>query len=315
MMTYIITLTLRDIMFDYRQLQALATVIEEQSFERAAKRLFLTQSAISQRIKQLEESAGQLLLVRSQPLRLTDAGQQLQRYYHQVTLLQDELLTHLNNAQQEGFNKLTIGLNADSLATWFMDAMQPLMEQSPILLDLRIDDQDQTHQLLRQGDVQGCISASSKPLQGSNAVLLGISRYLALASPRFMQHYFPDGVSSATLTQAPAVEYNEKDDLQNSYIQRFYPEVQDYQRHRVPSSEAFTELIKRGFAWGMAPDLQMKSLLERGEVVELVPGKSIEVPLYWHSWNLATDTGHRLSEQLIRYCQRHLEQPTSRSSY
>lgn len=302
-------------MFDYRQLQALATVIEEQSFDRAAKRLFLTQSAISQRIKQLEESAGQLLLVRGQPLRLTDAGQHLQRHYHQVSLLQSELLKSLDSSQQAGFTRLTIGLNADSLATWFMDALQPLMEQSPILLDLRIDDQDQTHLLLRQGDVQGCISASNKPLQGSSAVLLGISRYLALASPAFIERYFSDGVSSQTLARAPAVEYNEKDDLQNNFIERFYPEIQDYQRHRVPSSEAFTELIKRGFAWGMVPDLQMKSQLESGDVIEFAPGKSIEVPLYWHSWNLATATGKQLTQQLIQYCQLHLEQPATTSPH
>ncbi|WP_372597763.1 LysR family transcriptional regulator ArgP [Amphritea sp.] len=296
-------------MFDYRQLQALATVMEEQSFDRAAKRLFLTQSAISQRIRQLEESAGQLLLVRSQPLRLTSAGEQLHRHYHQVTLLQSELLKTLDNAQEKGFTKLTIGLNADTLATWFMDALQPVLEQSDILLDLRVDDQDQTHLLLRQGDVHGCISSSSKPLQGGNAVFLGISRYLALASPGFIQRYFPNGVSADTLTSAPAVEYNEKDELQDNFLSQFYPAVQTYPRHRVPSSEAFTELIRRGLAWGMAPDLQMKPLIESGAVIEIAPGQSLEVPLYWHSWNLATETGKNLTRHLISYCHQHLEQP------
>ncbi|WP_296058759.1 LysR family transcriptional regulator ArgP [uncultured Amphritea sp.] len=296
-------------MFDYRQLQALATVMEEQSFDRAAKRLFLTQSAISQRIRQLEESAGQLLLVRSQPLRLTSAGEQLHRHYHQVTLLQSELLKTLDNAQEKGFTKLTIGLNADTLATWFMDALQPVLEQSDILLDLRVDDQDQTHLLLRQGDVLGCISSSSKPLQGGNAVFLGISRYLALASPGFIQRYFPNGVSADTLTSAPAVEYNEKDELQDNFLSQFYPAVQTYPRHRVPSSEAFTELIRRGLAWGMAPDLQMKPLIESGAVIEIAPGQSLEVPLYWHSWNLATETGKNLTRHLISYCHQHLEQP------
>ena len=298
-------------MFDYRQLQALATVMEEQSFERAAKRLFLTQSAISQRIRQLEESAGQLLLVRSQPLRLTDAGEQLQRHYHQVTLLQRELLQNLDSRQNDGFTKLTIGLNADSLATWFMDAMQPLLQQSQILLDLRVDDQDQTHQLLKSGDVLGCISASSQALQGSNAVYLGTSRYLAWASPGFIQRYFSEGVSVTALEQAPAVEYNEKDELQDNFIKQYYPEVQDYPRHRVPSSEAFIELIRRGFAWGMAPDLQMQSWLASGQVQEIAKGYSLEIPLYWHSWNLKSETGAQLSRQLVSYCQQHLEQSVS----
>ena len=42
-------------MFDYRLMDALVTVVEEGGFERAAKRLHLTQSAVSQRVKQLEE--------------------------------------------------------------------------------------------------------------------------------------------------------------------------------------------------------------------------------------------------------------------
>ncbi len=296
-------------MLDFRQLQALATVIEEQSFDRAAKRLFLTQSAISQRIKQLEESTGQLLLIRSQPLKLTSAGQQFQRHYHQVSLLQSELLNSLSNSREEGFTRLTIGLNADSLATWFMEAMQPLLEQSPVLLDLRVDDQNQTHQLLKQGDVLGCISASSKPLQGGSAVLLGISRYLALATPEYIERYFPEGVSNETLTNAPAVEYNEKDDLQDNYIATFFPGVDSYPRHRVPSSEAFTELIKRGFAWGMVPDLQMKAQISSGEVTEIAVGMSIEVPLYWHSWNLQSTFSQQLTHRLVDYCRSQLEQP------
>jgi LysR family transcriptional regulator (chromosome initiation inhibitor) len=296
-------------MLDYRQLQALATVMEEQSFDRAAKRLFLTQSAISQRIKLLEETTGQLLLIRSQPLKLTPVGQKLQRHYHQVSLLQSELLNSLSNAREQGFTRLTIGLNADSLATWFMDAMQPLLEQSPILLDLRVDDQDQTHQLLKQGDVLGCISASSKPFQGGQAVPLGSSRYLALASPEYISRYFSEGISKETLAHAPAVEYNEKDDLQDTFIKKFFPGVQDYQRHRVPSSEAFTELIRRGFAWGMVPDLQMKAQIENGQVKEIATGKSLEVPLYWHSWNLSTELGQQLKQQLVKYCHTQLEQP------
>ncbi len=284
-------------------------MIEEQSFDRAAKRLFLTQSAISQRIKQLEESTGQLLLIRSQPLKLTPAGQQLQRHYHQVSLLQSELLHSLSNTQEEGFTRLTIGLNADSLATWFMAAMQPLLEQSPVLLDLRVDDQEQTHQLLKQGDVLGCISASSKPLQGGNAVPLGISRYLALASPEYIERYFPQGVSSEALTNAPAVEYNEKDDLQDNFISAFFPGVERYPRHRVPSSEAFTELIRRGLAWGMVPDLQMNAQINSGEVKEIAAGMSLEVPLYWHSWNLVSNFSQQLTHQLVNYCHIHLEQP------
>ncbi len=62
---------------DYRTLQALDAVIGERGFERAAQKLCITQSAVSQRIKQLENMFGQPLLVRTVPPRPTEQGQKL----------------------------------------------------------------------------------------------------------------------------------------------------------------------------------------------------------------------------------------------
>lgn len=294
-------------MIDYNQLQAFAIVIEVQNFDKAARRLHVTQSAVSQRVKQLEESLGKLLIIRSQPLRPTPAGQQLLRHYRQINLLQSELLEALGDAHVEGFTKLAIGLNADSLATWFMEAIDPLLKDSKLLLELRVDDQDQTHRFLRQGEVIGCISASDQPIQGSSCTALGIICYRALATAEFLQHYFPSEIDPDRFKQAPAVEFNQKDELQDRYLEEFFNISGDYPRHRVPSSQAFFDLIERGHAWGMVPDQQSQRLLNQGRLQELNPGDNLKVPLYWHSWNMTTDVSRRLTECLVRYCREHLE--------
>ena len=64
-------------MLDYTSLEALATVLHEGSFERAARRLHVTPSAVSQRVKQLEERLGQVLVQRGSPCTGTEAGQRL----------------------------------------------------------------------------------------------------------------------------------------------------------------------------------------------------------------------------------------------
>ena len=294
-------------MLDYRQLQAFATVIETQRFDKAARRLHLTQSAISQRVKQLEETLGQLLVIRPQPLRPTPAGQQLLRHYRQVTLLQTELLRALGDAEVEGFTKLAIGLNADSLATWFMDAISPLLDRHNLLLELRVDDQDQTHHLLRQGEVIGCISASSQVIQGVSCTALGVMNYRALATASFKQRYFPNGIDAEALVRAPAVEFNQDDQLQERYLEKFFNFSGDYPRHRVPSADAFVDLIARGHGWGMVPDQQSQPLLNQRLLQELSPGDLLPVPLYWHAWNLTTDISRQLSECLLRYCREHLQ--------
>lgn len=295
-------------MIDYRQLQAFATVIEEQSFDKAARRLYLTQSAVSQRVKQLEESLGQLLIIRSQPLHPTAAGQKLLRHYRQINLLQSELIESLGEAEAKGFTKLAIGLNADTLATWFLDALEPLLRESKILLELRVDDQDQTQKFLRQGEVIGCISASDQPMQGGSCTPLGFTQYRALATEQYIQRYFTNGVNKELLQQAPAVEFNQKDELQDRYLQTFFNfnDGDDYPCHRVPSTESFMDLLARGYAWGMVPDQQSEHFRNTGLLQEIIPGNVLKVPLYWHSWNLATKTSQRLTECLVSYCRKHL---------
>ncbi len=294
-------------MIDYRQLEAFAAVLDAQSFDKAALRLHLTQSAVSQRVKQLEESIGQILIIRSQPPRPTPAGQQMLRHYRLVTLLQGELKESLQAESRQGFTRLAVGLNADSLATWFLEAVGPLLAQARLLLDLRVDDQDQTQHFLRQGEVIGCISASAKPMQGCSCQPLGMMYYRALATPAFRRHYFARQVRAEDFLLAPAVEFNSSDELQGRYLTQFFDlRSGDYPRHCVPSPQGFLEMVSRGLAWGMIPDQQSQALIEQEVLVDLTPGKSLAVPLYWHAWNLPSETARALSRCLIDYSRRHL---------
>ena len=91
---------------DYRTLQALDAVIRERGFERAAQKLCITQSAVSQRIKQLENMFGQPLLVRTVPPRPTEQGQKLLALLRQVELLEEEWL----GDEQTGSTPLLLSL-------------------------------------------------------------------------------------------------------------------------------------------------------------------------------------------------------------
>jgi LysR family transcriptional regulator (chromosome initiation inhibitor) len=288
-------------MIDYKQLKALSTVIEEQNFERAAQRLHVTQSAVSQRIKQLEEMVGQTLLIRSNPISPTPAGQTLLKHFRQIEMLQNEVISELNPVLKSGHIRLSIGVNADSLATWFLPAIDPILKQHDVLLDLKVDDQDQTQHLLRNGEVMGCISSSATPLQGCHCIPLGVSIYRCLASRAYVKQYLPRGFDKGNLMRAPIVEYNHKDALQHRYLQHFFDILPgDYPSHRVPSSEAFVDFIIRGFAAGMVPDQQGSTLISSGQVVDIKPGYYLSVPLYWHVWNLKTPLANDLTHALIK---------------
>lgn len=295
-------------MLDLRQLAALSAVIEEQSFDRAAQRLHITQSAVSQRVKQLEERLGQVLVVRSVPVQATEAGQQVLKHFRQISLLEQELMQSLSQRDARGYTRVAIGVNADSLDTWFPDALVALVNESRLLLDLKVDDQDVTQQLLKAGEVLGCITSMPKAMPGCLCVPLGVMPYRCLASPAYLQRYFPEGVNTEGFRMAPVAEFSHKDQLQNRYLRQFFGiGAHEYPRHRIPSSYAFCDLIRRGMACGMVPDQQSRTLFAAGEVVDMTPGRYLAVPLYWHVWNLGSTLVRGLSDALLHEARRQLD--------
>ena len=125
-------------MLDYASLSALAAVVREGSFERAARALHVTPSAVSQRVRLLEERAGCALVVRGQPCHATDTGRRLCQHVDRVHLLEQELRENLPGFAPEGAARvpLPIAVNADSLATWLAPALARFAATAPVLLDV-----------------------------------------------------------------------------------------------------------------------------------------------------------------------------------
>ena len=284
---------------EIKQLLALIAVLEEQSFDKAAARLSITQSAVSQRIKQLEDQLGQPIIKRGTPLGATKAGQKVMRYAKQVVLMQGELLQELGHGGG-GVTRLSIAINADSLASWFLDAVQPLIEKQQLMIELKVHDQEQTHEYLKSGEVLGCISSSDQAMQGCDCQYLGQMHYHCVATEDFYQRYFAQGVNAEAFSEAPAVEFSHQDELQSQYLQHYFqlPEG-DYPRHHIPSSEKYVEFIARGLAWGLVPALQLQQSQSQFSLKDMCPDKQISVPLYWHSWNLKSKVIQDLSKALL----------------
>lgn len=295
-------------MLDYKLIEAFAKVVTEGGFERAARVLYITQSAVSQRIRLLEDQCGQLLLTRSSPPAPTAAGRALLKHYQQVRLLEEGLAKELTTADEPGATVLAVGINADSLASWFIDAISPLLQKFRLLIDLRVDDQEQTHKLLREGEVIGCISNEAKAMQGCRVEYLGTMFYHLLATPEFAERWFPDGLTLAATEQAPAVIFNRNDRLHQRFLEAQLGTVPvALPCHQIPAPEPFLQVIAEGFSYGMVPDWQSSGLRQSGTLIELSPGSAFPVELYWHCWNLQSQPLQEFSAQLTRGAERALK--------
>jgi LysR family transcriptional regulator (chromosome initiation inhibitor) len=286
-------------MLDARQLDALAAVIEHGGFGPAAHALSITLSAVSLRIKSLEESLGQRLLVRGKRVRATPAGQALLGHVKQVRLMEADLLAGLQGGEGRGgvrWQALSVAINADSVASWFLPGVAPLLQRHRLLLEIVIDDQDHTHDALKSGDVIGCVTTLAQPMRGCVAEPLGVMRYRCVAAPDVVQRCrTPRGaVSPHQLLAHPAIIFNRKDALQDAFLaQHFGLKQPNYPRHFAPAVDAFELAIELGLGWGMVPE---QDLANRPGLQEVLPGATVDVALYWQHWARESASAQRLTE-------------------
>ncbi len=287
-------------MIDYKLLEALALVIEEGGFEKAAQRLHLTQSAVSQRIKLIEESMGQILVTRTLPPLPTEAGLTLLTHYRKVKLLEDDLTPEISSIPAPRPTTLAVGVNADSLATWFLEAAAEIAIQYDFIYDIHVDDQEQTHKLLQNGQVCGCISTHPQQLQGCRVERLGSFEYGLFCSPYFWQKWFSPGFGWDTLQSAPTIRFNRQDNLNTLFFRRLFgAEPRSIPTFYVPSSETFVDCILRGLCYGTVPALQSRPLSDGGLLVDLAPACKIDIDLYFHCWNLKSKTLETFTREFV----------------
>ncbi|AOV01574.1 HTH-type transcriptional regulator ArgP [Delftia sp. WSY_4] len=291
-------------MLDYAGLEALAAVVREGSFERAARKLHVTPSAVSQRIKLLEERVGQVLVLRGQPCSGTEAGRRLCLHVEQVALLENDLRRKNPELVPEGqtaLPTLKLAVNADSLSTWFMDAMSAFTRDGNELLDISIDDQDHTAKRIREGEVLAAVTATSSAIPGCNTWPLGRMRYVAAASPDFIRRYLKDGITPEAMARTPMMSYGRKDSLQDQWLQRLGAEGRrSTPRHFLPSNQGYTRACELGMGWGMHPPLMIGAQLAEGSLVELLPGNDLDIPMYWAHARNAQASLQRLTDCVIQ---------------
>ncbi|CEK09232.1 ArgP/LysG family DNA-binding transcriptional regulator [Legionella hackeliae] len=270
---------------DQRGLQALDAVIQTQSFAAAAKQLFITQPAVTQRIKQMENQFGQPLLIRHLPYQATPLGEKLLSLLRRTRLLEEHLLQEIH---QELPSRLSVALNRDSLETWFTRLLAKLGFLEKINIDIITDDQEVTIDYFRKGSVSACVTTYDRALPGCECSLLGHMTYLLVASPDFINRHFNNKRTvEENLLRAPSIVFDNRDRLPEHFLNHFFKKTLQLRHyHRVPSVQAYKQFALQGYGYGWIPSLDITNELENGQLQELFPDMRWQMALYWHYWQL-----------------------------
>jgi LysR family transcriptional regulator, chromosome initiation inhibitor len=294
--------------FDPDALECLAAIVEEGGFERAAQRLSITQSAVSQRLRALESQVGTVLIVRSRPLKATSAGQLLLKHTKQMRLLRADLERDLKELAPSSIGgardeeRVSIAINADSIATWALGAVGDLVRQG-LPLEIITDDQDFTQEWLRGGQVLGCVTTLKQALRGCKVQPLGGMEYIAVCSsesPTSEQLDVRAGLTAHNFRNVPFIAFNRKDDMQTEFVAKaFGLKRVALNQVFVPSSEAQVRAVVAGWGVSVVPALIVQPLIDAGRLVNIAPGHHLHVQLYWHCWNLESEVLDSLTAALV----------------
>jgi LysR family transcriptional regulator (chromosome initiation inhibitor) len=258
-----------------------AAVIEHGSFDAAAARLHVTPSAISQRITALEQRVGQVLVVREKPCTATACGIPLLRLAAQTALLEAEALAEMVGGDG-AVPRIAMAVNADSMATWFTGVFEQL---DGVLFDIRIEDQDHSARLLREGVVMGAVTTERTPVSGCRLQSLGVMRYVPVASRPYIERYLPEGFTAEAVATAPSLAWNRDDALQDMLVRKAFRRHSSRAVHFVPTAEGFGGAVRAGLGWGMFPDALAAPHLADESFVRICD-VHLDVPLYWQCWKL-----------------------------
>ncbi|GKQ35611.1 LysR family transcriptional regulator ArgP [Streptomyces sp. A012304] len=268
--------------------RTLLAVVDEGTFDAAAAALHVTPSAVSQRVKALELRTGRVLLLRTKPVRPTESGEIVVRFARQLLRLERDTRSELGMSGADEPTRVTVAVNADSLATWFLPALTRVPQEPMLAFELHREDETRTAELLREGLVMAAVTSSPDAVTGCSLRPLGRMRYLAAASPTFVARHLDDDPLPESLTRAPLVTFDRKDDLQDAFVRGLRQDKAGAGpvRHAVPASEGFLDAVAAGLGWGMVPEVQAGPLLADGRLVSLAPDRPLDVPLYWQQWKL-----------------------------
>ena len=284
---------------DPRRSEAFLAAVDSGSLEQAAARLNVTPSAISQRIAALEQDLGVPLLVRARPCRPTAPGMRLLQFLRRRALLEDEFFAEQQD--DPGPVRVALAVNNDSLATWLLPVLAPVLVEEGLLVEFVLDGQGHTFALLEQGRALACVSGEAEPMRGCTVAPLGLMRYRMVAAPAFAARWFPEGMTREAARHAPVMVFDRKDTLQTAFLLRHFglPEGA-YPFHYVPSSDPYVQAIRIGLGYGLLPLEQCAAMLAAGALVNLAPGLHVDVPLHWHAWRIQPPRLERMGAALVK---------------
>jgi len=251
-------------------LDAFFAAAQSLNFSQAAKDLHITQSALSQRVKALEEDLDLTLFVRlPRGVQLTEAGERLLRYCQARSSLERELIEHLTGGDQRVVGgMLRIAGYSSIVRSVILPALTPLLLDNPrIQPHIQSAEIRNLPEMLITGQVDFIVTDTEVHRNDFASIVLGEEEYILCNSV------------SNPVDEEIYLDHDPSDPITNAFLAHQGTPVPDYRRAFMDEIYAIIDSV----AAGIGKAVLSRHLIRRDPRVQAVPGfEPMRVPVYLH---------------------------------
>ena len=263
-------------------LDAFLAVARSNSVTHAAKQLYIGQTGVTQRIRNLERELQTTLFLRSRRgMELTEAGRALKRYCDATRQQEGQLLTAIHGAGEETIQRLAVTGPSSILRSRLIASLASVLKDYPKLrLTLDLSDTVSGREKLRSGSAHLAILRKDEITPEIDSKILRAERYILVGPSIWKGRPLKEILASEAI-----IDFDHTDTMTFDYLRKFgLLKSWSGERHFTNNTDALASFVERGVGFSVLSEDFARHALSGGKIMQLNPGKALEYPvaLAWH---------------------------------
>jgi LysR family transcriptional regulator (chromosome initiation inhibitor) len=264
------------------QLEAFVAVATQKTVHGAAVDLHITQTAVTQRIRMLENKLSTTLFIRTRRgMMLTPEGEALLRYCQATYELEGEALAIIQGAAKETAIRFCITGPTSIMRARIVRQCFPIMQQFPnLLMHFDINDLDSRVRSLRAGESQLAVIQREDVASEMEHKILAPEHYVLVCTAAWKKRLLPDILKTERI-----IDYDPLDQMTMNYLRHFnLLELAQHERYFINRTEMMAMMLVAGFGYGILTLEFSKPYIESEELIVLNSGHIYEniMALAWY---------------------------------
>lgn len=280
-------------------LEAVVAVAQHKSVHAAARAIFISQTALTQRIQTLEERLGITLFIRTRNgMTLTAEGEHILRYCQTMLAYSRETLTAINQAGKISTTSVRLSGPSSIMISRIIPACAQLMHDYPkLMIHFDIDDTNKVLHSLIVGDSQFALLTPAQLSKEMQIKKLQCEEYLLVCSSTWRQKSLRNIIENHRI-----IDFDQSDSTTLNYLMHYHLfEDTKPERLFVNRNESLAKLLIEGYGYGVLTKEFAKPYLDKKELIVLNDGKAYQNTLYL-AWFDRPEPPEYFSELIKRLC-------------